>query len=63
MKTYTKQKLTFEQFLEQYPDQGFYKLIDGEIVEVCPSINHDDIANYALFSFNLELTAEQILAA
>jgi hypothetical protein len=32
MKTYTKQKLTFEQFLEQYPEEGFYELVDGEIV-------------------------------
>jgi Uma2 family endonuclease len=55
MKTYIKQKLTFEQFLEQYPDEGFYELIDGEIVEVRPTRNHDDVANYVLFSFNDEI--------
>lgn len=30
--TQSKQKLTFEQFLAQYPDDGRYELVDGEIV-------------------------------
>ncbi len=34
MKTYTKQKLTFDQFLEECPEEGLYELVDGEIVEV-----------------------------
>lgn len=55
MKTYTKQKLTFDQFLEQCPDEGLYELVDGEIVEVRATRNHDDVADFILFSFNDEI--------
>jgi Uma2 family endonuclease len=55
MKTYTKQKLTFDQFLEQCPEEGLYELVDGEIVEVCATRNHDDVADFILFSFNDEI--------
>ncbi|MEH1856138.1 MAG: Uma2 family endonuclease [Nostoc sp.] len=55
MKTYTKQKLTFEQFLEKCPDEGLYELVDGEIVEVRATRNHDDVAEFILFSFNDEI--------
>ncbi|QLE41722.1 Uma2 family endonuclease [Nostoc sp. C052] len=55
MKTYTKQKLTFEQFLEQCPESGLYELVDGEIVEVHATRNHDDVAEFLLFSFNDEI--------
>ncbi|MBH8562951.1 Uma2 family endonuclease [Nostoc sp. CENA67] len=51
----TKPKLTFEQFLEQCPEEGFYELVDGEIVEVRSTRNHDDVANFILFSFNDEI--------
>ena len=30
----TQQKLTFDQFLDQYPEDGRYELVDGEIVEM-----------------------------
>jgi Uma2 family endonuclease len=29
-----RQKLTFEQFLEQYPKDGRYELVDGEIERI-----------------------------
>jgi Uma2 family endonuclease len=51
----TKQKLTFEQFLEQCPEKGFYELVNGEIVEVRSTRNHDDVANFLLFSLNDEI--------
>ena len=51
----TKQKLTFNQFLEQCPEEGFYELVDGEIVEVRSTRNHDDVANFLLFSLNDEI--------
>ncbi len=54
MKTYTKPKLTFDQFLEQCPEEGLYELVDGEIVEVRATRNHDDVANFLLFGFNDE---------
>ena len=51
----TQQKLTFDQFLEQCPEEGFYELVNGEIVEVRSTINHDDMANFLLFSLNDEI--------
>ncbi|MDZ8239620.1 MAG: Uma2 family endonuclease [Nostoc sp. ChiQUE01a] len=55
MKTYTKQKLTFDDFLEQCPEEGLYELVDGEIVEVRATRNHDDVADFMLFAFNDEI--------
>lgn len=55
MKTYTRQKLTFEQFLEQCPEEGLYELVDGEIVEVCATRNHDDVADFTADSFKDEI--------
>ncbi|WP_225225810.1 hypothetical protein [Komarekiella delphini-convector] len=40
-------KLTFEEFLEQYPDGcGIYKLVDGEIVQVEATRAYKNIARY-----------------
>jgi Uma2 family endonuclease len=55
MTTTTKQKLTFDQFLEQCPEEGLYELINGEIVEVRATRHHDDVANLLLFNFNDEI--------
>ncbi|QMS89167.1 Uma2 family endonuclease [Nostoc edaphicum CCNP1411] len=60
MKTYTKQKLTFDQFLEQCPEEGLYELVDGEIVEVRATRNHDDVANFLLFGFNDEIRRQNL---
>ncbi|MBD6619395.1 Uma2 family endonuclease [Komarekiella sp. 'clone 1'] len=54
MTIFTKQKLTFEQFLEQCSEEGLYELVDGE-VEVRSTRNHDDIANFILSAFNDEI--------
>ncbi|MEH2310433.1 MAG: Uma2 family endonuclease [Nostoc sp.] len=55
MKTYTKQKLTFDQFLEQCLEEGLYELVDGEIVEVRATRNHDDVADFMGDSFKDEI--------
>ncbi|BAY39156.1 hypothetical protein NIES2111_35060 [Nostoc sp. NIES-2111] len=55
MTAITKPKLTFEQFLDQCPEEGFYELVNGEIVEVRSTRNHDDVANFMLFAFNDEI--------
>jgi Uma2 family endonuclease len=55
MKTYTKQKLTFDQFLEECPEEGLYELVDGEIVEVRATRNNDDVADFMLFGLNDEI--------
>ncbi|WP_375503808.1 Uma2 family endonuclease [uncultured Nostoc sp.] len=55
MKTYTKPKLTFEQFLEQCPEEGLYELVNGVIVEVRATRNHDDVADFTADSFKDEI--------
>ncbi|MBC6432764.1 Uma2 family endonuclease [Nostoc sp. HG1] len=55
MRTYTKQKLTFDDFLEQCPEEGLYELVDGEIVEVRATRNHDDVADFTADSFKDEI--------
>jgi Uma2 family endonuclease len=46
MSTATQQKLTFEQFLEQYPEDGRYELVDGDIVRILATRQHEDIADF-----------------
>ncbi|NJR76961.1 MAG: Uma2 family endonuclease [Scytonema sp. CRU_2_7] len=55
MTTFTKQKLTFEQFLEQCSEEGFYELVNGEIVELRATRNHDDVADFIADSFKDEI--------
>jgi len=49
------QKLTFDQFLVECPEDGRYELVNGEIVEMNSTRNHDDVANFMLFRFNDEI--------
>ncbi|MBE9011348.1 Uma2 family endonuclease [Pseudanabaenaceae cyanobacterium LEGE 13415] len=51
----TKQKLTFDQFLEQYPEDAHYELINGEMVEMRATRQHDDVNFFILFAFNDEI--------
>ncbi|MBD1842872.1 Uma2 family endonuclease [Cyanobacteria bacterium FACHB-63] len=51
----TKQKLTFDQFLEQYSDDGQYELVDGVVVEMRATRQHDDANFFILFAFNDEI--------
>ena len=44
--TPTKLKLTFEQFLQRCPEEGHYELVDGEIVRILATRQHEDIADY-----------------
>jgi Uma2 family endonuclease len=56
MTTNTAKKLTFEQFLENYPDgYGTFELIDGEIVQVEPIRAHKNVARFLVFAFNDEI--------
>lgn len=50
--TQSKEKLTLEQFLQQYPDDGRYELIDGEIVKILATRQHDDIADFLTKKFD-----------
>lgn len=54
--TTTFKKLTFEEFLEQYPDgYGIYELVNGEIIQVEPIRAHKNVARFLLFAFNDEI--------
>ncbi|WP_341526761.1 Uma2 family endonuclease [Nostoc sp. UHCC 0302] len=49
-------KLTFEEFLEQYPDSsGIYELVNGEIIKVEPTRAHKNVARFLMLSFNDEI--------
>jgi Uma2 family endonuclease len=49
------QKLTFDQFLVECPEDGRYELVNGEIVEINSTRNHDDVANFTSDSFKDEI--------
>jgi Uma2 family endonuclease len=55
MVTTTQQKLTFDQFLDVYPDEGLYEFVNGEIVEMAATRNHEDVADYTADSFKDEI--------
>ncbi len=56
MKATTITKLTFEEFLAQYPDgYGIYELVNGEIVQVEPTRAHKNVARYLVKNFDREI--------
>lgn len=56
MTTTTVKKLTFEEFLEQYPEgAGIYELVNGEMVQVEPTRAHKNVARFLMFAFNDEI--------
>lgn len=49
-------KLTFEEFLEQYPDgYGIFELVDGEIVKVEPTRAHKNVARFLMLAYTDEI--------
>ena len=42
----TKQKLKFNEFIAICPEDGVYELVNGEIVKMATTRNHDDVAEY-----------------
>lgn len=53
--TVTQQKLTFDQFLVECPEDGIYELVNGKIVEMNSTRNHDDVADFTADSFKDEI--------
>ena len=52
----TLKKLTFQEFLEQYPDgYGIYELLNGGMVKVQPIRAHKNIARYLVKCFDREI--------
>jgi Uma2 family endonuclease len=54
MVTTIRQKLTFEQFLEQCPSEGRYEFVGGEIVRVLATRKHDTVAEFLSDTFKDE---------
>lgn len=53
--------LTFEDYLEQYPDNGgIYELINGEMVEVNPTGSHEEVFAYLVAEMNFEIRRQQL---
>jgi len=51
-----KQNLTFEQFIEQLPDdEGSYELVNGEIMRLLPTRKHDNVAEFIADTFKAEV--------
>ena len=53
MTTTTAKKLSFDEFLQQYPDgYGIFELVDGEIVKVEPIRAHKNVSRYLIKYFD-----------
>lgn len=50
-----RQKLTFEQFLEQCPEDGRYELVDGELVRILATRRHENVADFIEDAFRDEV--------
>ena len=48
-------KITFEEFLELRPDDGRFELVDGEIVRILATRQHENVADFILFALNDEV--------
>lgn len=54
--TELKQQLTFKQFIEQdIAEEGRYELVNGEIVRILPTRQHDNIADFMVRLFDREV--------
>ncbi|WP_035798056.1 Uma2 family endonuclease [Crocosphaera chwakensis] len=55
------QPISFEDFLEWYPDNGkSYELIEGVIVEMLPTGSPEDISGFLIAELNLEIRKQNL---
>jgi Uma2 family endonuclease len=52
--TQSRPHLTFEQFLDQCPTDGRYELVNGEIVRILATWQHEDVADFIAKRFDQE---------
>jgi Uma2 family endonuclease len=52
--------LTFEEFLDWYPETGRYELHDGLVVLMQPRGDHEEVAGFMIAQLNLELARLQV---
>lgn len=56
-----KQQLTFEQFIEQLPDEeGLYELVNGEIMRILATRKHETLAEYISDAFKETVKKQQL---
>jgi Uma2 family endonuclease len=61
MSTTTTKRLSFLEFLEQYPDgEGIFELVNGETVQVEPTRAHKNVARFLMFTFNDEIRRKEL---
>lgn len=61
LKQTTPQALTFEDFITTYPERGDrYELIEGEVISVRPSGQHELIAGFLTLQFGLQVMQRQL---
>jgi len=53
-------KSSLTEFLDNYPTEGHYEWVNGEIVDMRATRQHDDIANFIMFSFHDEIRQHQL---
>ncbi|NJK99212.1 MAG: Uma2 family endonuclease [Spirulinaceae cyanobacterium RM2_2_10] len=53
-----RQLVTFEEFLDTYPETGHYELHRGVIVELQPTGTHEDIAGFIIAEFNDQIRSQ-----
>ena len=49
------QPLTLEQFLQQCPEDGRYELVNGELVRILATRQHEDVADFIAKRFDREV--------
>lgn len=55
------QPLTFETYLELYPDDGgIYELINGEIIDVNPRGDHEEVIAFIVAELNFAIRRQQL---
>lgn len=53
--------ISFEEFIEWYPDDGKrYELIEGVIVEMLPTGSHEDVSGFIIAELNFEIRRQKL---
>ena len=61
MRSQVSSPMSFETFLEWYPENGRrYELIEGVVVEVLPTGPHEDVAGFLAAELNFEIRRNQL---
>ncbi|AHJ29710.1 Uma2 family endonuclease [Nodularia spumigena CS-584] len=59
--TITKNRLTFDQFLNyDFPEEGRYELVNGEIMRIQATRKHDNLADFLTRKFDIEVESRNL---